>query len=330
MSNIKEKSPAILCTLLILQKYSSEQNPLSNNRIISYLEKDYGISISPNTLRKHIASLTTLGFSFSTFEDNGKGVYLIPPEPEYDDSEIKVLIDSVLTSRYIPARQAKELIQKLTKLGSKAFPKHLTYIEPVDDWNHRDNKDFFWNLTCLTDAIHENKMVSFCYNKISVKGELVPKNRPETIVHPLAVVCSSGQYYLLCRFSRARSIFHYRIDRMTKVKAIDVPSSDQIRQSLNLARYCTEHHFMYGGKIVPIVLKMPAALAGDIVDRFGKAAHMVDIEDGMMEVHLHATEESIRYFAMQYGASGCEVLRPTSLREQIRKDIKALLKKYEP
>ena len=81
--------------------------------------------------------------------------------------------------------------------------------------------------------------------------------------------------------------------------------------------------------MISILLKMPTRLAGDILDHFGSRARMVDLGDGNMEVHLFATEEAIRYFALQYGANGCEVLRPESLREQIKEDILFLAKQYQ-
>ena len=329
MTSMEDKSSGILCTLLILRKYSSAQNPLTNGQVISYLEQDYGISITPNTLRKHISRLTVLGFSISTFEENRRGVYLESEEKEYDDEEVKVLIDSVLTSRYIPAGQAKDLIIKLTRLASEDFPKRLDYIEPVDDWNHRDNKAFFWNLACLTDAIAENRMVAFRYNEVTADGKLVQKGKPKNIVQPLAVVCSLRQYYLICRFWNSESILHYRIDRMTNVELTDKIIPKKMQISLNLAQYAAEHQFMYGGPVVPIVLKMPSKLAGHILDHFGHRAKMFAQEDGTMEVHLYDTEEGMRYFALQYGASGCEVISPQSLREQVKEDIKSLARKYQ-
>lgn len=324
---MEDKSSGILCTLHILKKHSNKDNPLTNNQIISYLKSDYGVSISANTLRHHINNLCRLGYPISTFEENRKGIYL-DSEDEYDDEEIKVLIDSVLTSHYIPANQAKSLINKLTKLASKDFPKRLDYIEPVDDWNHRDNKSFFWNLACLTDAIAENKMVSFFYNEVSTKGILVKQKTPKK-AQPLAVVCSLGQYYLICRFWNKKDIYHYRIDRMTDVKMLDIAIPEDERTSINLARYSAEHHFMYGGKIVRVVLKMPTKLAGNILDHFGKRARIVDLGNGTMEVHVDASEKGMLYFALQYGASGCEVLSPPSLRNEVKKSLKEMIKRYE-
>lgn len=331
MPTLEDKSSAILCLLLVLQKHTSPQHPLNNGQIIDKLQQEYGISITPNTLRSHLLRLETIGYPISRHQENGKGVYLEPEGSEYVDEEVRVLVDGVLTSRYIPAHHAEDLIQKLTKLGSKDFPKQLRHIHPIDDWDHRDDQSFFLHLGDLTEAVSEGKFVEFYYCDVSTDKKLVHKRNKKDCVIPLSVVCTHGQYYLIARYPKAAAdkVFHFRIDRMAEVKKLEtaVPKKEQI--SFDLARYTAEHHFMYGGKIVPIVLKMPTSLAGDVLDHFGNRAKMFDQGNETMEVHLFATEEGMRFFALQYGASGCEVISPHSLREQVKEDVKKILKMYE-
>ena len=330
-----DKSSAILCLLLVLQKHTSPQYPLNNGQIIEKLEQEYGISITPNTLRSHIARLVELGYSISTYQENGKGVYLNQEGSEYVDEEVRVLVDGVLTSRYISANHAGDLIRKLTKLGSKDFPKQLSHIYPIDDWNHRDDPSFFLHLGNLTEAVSEGKYVEFYYCDVSTDKKLVHKRNRKDCVIPLAVVCTHGQYYLIARYPKsdtdiaADKIFHFRIDRMAEVKKREITVPKKERITFHLAQYAAEHHFMYGGKSVPVVLKMPTTLVGDVLDRFGNGAKMIDLGDGSMEVHLLATEEGMRFFALQYGASGCEVVSPQSLREQVMEDIRFLMRQYQ-
>lgn len=332
MTIIEGKSAAILCLLHVLRDHSSPERPLTNNEVIKYLEQEYGISITPNTIRAHVATLTMLGYEISTFEQNSKGLYLEPREPEYADDEIRVLIDSVLTSRYIPEHQARDLIKKLTRMASKDFPRQLSYIHPINQWNHQRNKEFFWSLSRLAEAVDKGKQAEFQYNTIGPDGELRPKGRLAR-VHPYALVCANGQYYLLCSLGRYNDLRHYRVDRMTGVEMRDKPARTittipGYEKGLDLARYTATHHFMYGGQVASIALRMPAERAGDVLDAFGQQARIQDLGDGRIEVSLSATEEGMRYFALQFGANGCEVLSPPSLRDQLREDIKSLAELY--
>lgn len=48
-----------------------------------------------------------------------KGSYLA--ERPFENSELRILIDSVLCSRHINAAHSKEVIEKLIKLGGRPF-----------------------------------------------------------------------------------------------------------------------------------------------------------------------------------------------------------------
>ncbi len=124
--DIDGKKAAIICILKVLENYSSENHPLSNSEVITFVKKDFGISITPNTLRSHILILKDyLGYNIETFEDNNKGLLLIAKN-DFDEEEVRVLIDSVLTSRYIPEKHAEDIISKLKKLTNEEFTKKLT------------------------------------------------------------------------------------------------------------------------------------------------------------------------------------------------------------
>lgn len=331
--NINGKRAAIICILKVLENYSSEERPLSNSEVIKYLQDDYGISITPNTLRANILILRDyLNYDIKSFEDNSKGLYL-RTEQEFDDEEVRVLIDSVLTSSYIPEKQAYDLIKKIKGFASKDFAMKLTHIYPLNEWNHQRNKEFFWNLACLSEAIYEKKQAEFYYNEVLPDKTLKPKVNRLTCVNPYAIVCTNGQYYLICSIGYKDTLFHYRIDRMTDIKkreklARPVTTIPGCEKELNIAKYASEHHFMYGGKAVPITLKMPSVRAGDVMDRFGDKARMKDLSDGTMEVNITAVPDGIRYFAMQFAASGCEVISPESLREKVKEDIRNIVKYY--
>ncbi|MDD3971852.1 MAG: WYL domain-containing protein [Clostridia bacterium] len=331
--DIDGKKAAIICILKVLENYSSENHPLSNSEVITFVKKDFGISITPNTLRSHILILKDyLGYNIETFEDNNKGLLLIAKN-DFDEEEVRVLIDSVLTSRYIPEKHAEDIISKLKKLTNEEFTKKLTHIHTINEWNHQRNKQFFGNLVCLSTAIEEKKQVEFYYNEILPDKTLKPKDNRLKCVNPYAIVCSNGQYYLICSFVNKTKLFHYRIDRMTNVNkretaAYPITSIPGYEKGLNIAKYASEHHFMYGGKPVLVKLKMPSNRAGDIMDNFGDKATMVDLGNGTMEVYVKAVEEGMRYFALQFAAAGCEVISPQTLRDKVKDDIRELIKKY--
>lgn len=168
---------------------------------------------------------------------------------------------------------------------------------------------------------------------ISTYGELVPRGRRPYVVHPFAMVCTNGQYYLIGCYDGRDNLTHYRIDRMTDVEVLDesarpIWSLPAYRdRSFDAALYAQEHHFMFGGEPRTVVLKMSRSCAGDVLDAFGNRASMTPIDDDLMKVRVTAALEGMRFFALQFG-NHCEVVSPRKLREQVMEDVRRMAKRY--
>lgn len=332
MNDTNGKRAMAVCILKVLEDHSDIDQPLTSTDITKYLESDYGLHAARNTIKSNINTLIDIGYPISTFADNGRGNYL-ERESIFDDEEIRVLVDSVLTSRFIPEKQAKDLIKRLIKMASKNLALRTKHIHPINEWNHRRNKQFFYNLACISDAIGEKKQVEFYYNIITPEGKLEHKTDRIHRVHPFEIACNNGQYYLICSLGYYDNLLHYRLDRMTDIKkreknARSIKTIPGYEKGLKLAKYAAEHHFMFGGPTTLVKLKMPVERAGDVLDAFGNRARMKDLKDGFMEVTVKAAPEGIKYFALQFGGN-CEVLEPVALIKEIHNDILSVENKYK-
>ena len=331
MIEVSGKRGMALCILKVLETHSSEKNPLTSTDIIKYLEADYGVHAVRNTVSENISFLCELGYDISTYEDNGKGTF-IRVNRDFSDEEIRVLVDSVLTSRYIPEKKAEALIKRLLAHTDKKFVIGIKHIHPVNEWNHQRNEEFFNNLSVLAEAINEKKQAEFYYNEMKTDGTLSPKSNRIARVHPYEIACSNEQYYLICSLGHYDNLLHYRIDRMTSVakrekNARNITTMPGYSRGINLGEYAAKHSFMHGGNVVPVILKMPVERAGDVQDAFGTRALMKDLGNGYMEVHVMGALEGMEYFALQFGKH-CEVLKPQELRDRIVEDLKLIKSNY--
>jgi predicted DNA-binding transcriptional regulator YafY len=275
MQPIGGKKALTICILKVLEDYSDFDHPLTQAEIIKKLSADYGIEASRNAIGRNISLLCEMGYDISTYEENGKGAYL--RERIFDDMELLVLIDCVLSSKYIPEGDAKNIITKLGGLSNRYFRKKIPQVHMVNEWNHQRNRQFFWNLEILNEAIEQKKQVAFTYNRSKADGKLHPIRRNKDRVHPYAIACTNGQYYLIASYRNYDNIRHYRVDRITDIEILDhgarsVTDITGYEKGLNVAQYASEHNFMYGGKTERIVLKMPCECAGDVIDAFGRTA----------------------------------------------------------
>ena len=103
-------------------------------------------------------------------ESTRDGSYLV--EREFEDSELRMLIDGVLSSRYIAARHSKDLIEKLCGMSNKYFRAHVKNIYSVSEWTRTDNQALFYNIELIDDAIMRGKQIQFDYNKYGLDKKL--------------------------------------------------------------------------------------------------------------------------------------------------------------
>ena len=107
--NMKEsKKLALLRILHILQKYSDDAHPLKQEDILKYLKRDYGIEVERKVVGRQLALLreayASLNSSIVLVSDPRKGTYI--EQREFEDSELRLLIDGVLSSRHITAKHS--------------------------------------------------------------------------------------------------------------------------------------------------------------------------------------------------------------------------------
>lgn len=166
------KSPKkliIMNILDILKRYTDENHRLSQKEIQDILEREYDM-----TVERNLMNLIEFGYNINysesvrIFKDkDGKeqenvilsDFYL---EREFTDSELRLLIDSVLFSNHIPYKQDKELVDKLASLSNIYFKKRVNHITRMPE-DKTDNKQLFYNVELLDEAIDKRRKVCFHY-----------------------------------------------------------------------------------------------------------------------------------------------------------------------
>ena len=136
----------------ILKEHSDENHPLTQQQILRILKRDYGMECDRRSVKNNLEYLQEFGYEISM----EKGYYLM--EREFEDSELRFLIDAVLFSKGISGAQAKDLIEKLKKQSSKYFEPKLTHISYLPELHKVDNKQLMYVIGVIEDAIeNENQ-----------------------------------------------------------------------------------------------------------------------------------------------------------------------------
>ena len=312
--------------LEILQMYSDEDHSLTQQEIIKLLDKNYGMPCDRRSVKNNVMSLKELGYDISM----DKGYRLM--SRDFDDAELRILIDSVLFSKSISTRQAKGLIEKLRKLGSKYFNKKVSHVSNLPELNRTINKQAMYALDVINDAISEKHQIGFIYNDIGTDFKLHPRSEKEYIVNPYQIVANNGRFYLVSNSDGHENVSHYRIDKMTNVHMLDTKARPmkevaELAKGLNLPKHMAEHMYMFSGESINVKLETSSDMMSQLVDWFGTDFIILKEKDGTIQVRLKCNEAAMRFWALQYGPY-VEVLEPNSLREQLKNDIFMMYGKY--
>ena len=103
MESFESKKLALLRILQILEYYSDADHQLKQEDIAKRLSSDYGIVIERKAIGRNLSLLKEAGVEIKSTRN---GCYLA--ERTFEDSELRLLIDGVLSSKYITAKHSKQ------------------------------------------------------------------------------------------------------------------------------------------------------------------------------------------------------------------------------
>lgn len=313
--------------LEILQKYSDEEHSLTQQEIIRLLDKNYGMECDRRSVKNNVLSLREMGYDISM----EKGYRLL--SRDFDDSELRILIDSVLFSKSISTKQAKGLIDKLRDHASNYFNAKVSHVCNLPDLPRTVNKQAMYSLYSINDAISEKRKISFIYNEMGVDFKLHPKRPEPYIVNPYQIVANNGRFYIIGNYDKYDNISHYRVDKMTDVRVLEEKAKPmkqipELKDGLNLPKHMAEHMYMFSGPSIPVKLETTEDMMQELVDWFGNDFRVERIGDGKIRARVICNARAMRFWALQYGPY-VEVLEPKKIREELLEDIKKMAEKYK-
>lgn len=365
MSDIHPKKLVILYILDILQKYTDEEHRLSQKEIQDILKREYEMTVDRKTVKRNLLNLIEYESNIEYREVSRKDIFrkkdsvsykgtsdFVDKEISEDDllwtdfylkqkftnEELRLLIDSLLFSKHIPYSQAKELIKKLESLSNIYFKSCSQYIYPLPV-ERTDNKQVFYNIAILDDAIRKKKKVLFEYAEYHTDKKMHLKKREdgsvrEYIITPYQMAVQEGKYYLICNYDKYDDISNYRVDRIRNIQILEEKGKPfetlkwSGHQPMNLNKYMKEHVYMYSSENAFVKFRIVKAMISDVIDLFGKGVNFSEETDTHVSVSVHVNERAAEQFAKNY-APDVVILQPKRLRDKLRDDLKKAWEAYE-
>lgn len=325
MSLPNNKKLSILYTLQILKDYSDENHLLSQSEIAKKIYNLYGMECERKSIGTNIDSLIDFGYDIVK---TNSGCFLA--SREFEASEIRFLIDAVFSSKSIDSRHSRELANRLSNLLSSYQRKQYKYIYKADELNRTDNKELFYNIDIINEAIEKNKQIQFEYNRFYYKEN--NKKKKPYIVNPYCLINNQGKYFLVCNYDYFDEIGNYKLERIHNIKILDtdIKPIKQVKgfeNGLDIAKYANENIYMFATNSVNATIQIYDDWATAYVEEwFGKNARFYE-KDNKIYADIIANESSLIYWCLQYGEV-IEIIEPKHCREKIKDILKEMSKRY--
>ena len=331
------KKLLIVRIMQILEYYSDVNHPLTQEDIIRKLYDDYGIEAERKAIGRNIAllqdmyereSMTKTATAIVIESDKRKGTFL--DKRLFEDSELRLLIDGVLSSKHISEKYSKDLIEKLSTLSNKYFKSNVKHVYSVKDWDKTENKALFYNIGIVDEAIEKDRQITFDYNKYGADKKL-HKTSSHT-ASPYQLILHNQHYYLVFLSEKWKNIGHFRLDKITNIDITDKPltplrSIKGYENGLDYKKYATSLPYMFTDETQRITFICDGCVIDQVVDWFGKNISIRDVGGGKYEVIVSASPNAMEYWAMQY-LNYVEVKTPIELRERISNNLLKAEEKY--
>ena len=343
------KKLTIMNILDILKRYTDENHRLSQKEIQEILDREYDMKLDRKAIKRNLTNLIEFGYdinyseSVRVFRDKDgseqenvilSDFYL---EREFTDSELRLLIDSVLFSNHIPYKQDKRLVEKLSSLSNIYFKSRVRHIARMPE-DKTDNKQLFYNIELLDEAITKSRRVKFRYleyrsdKKLHKRRDKDGKVR-DYVINPYQLVAKESKYYLVCSYDKYDDISNYRVDRITDIEILPecVKPFNTLKGSdgrpLDLKEYMEKHIYMFSGENVRAVFRIEKDCLSDVIDMFGKDIKLSEETATHITVTAYVNDLAMEQFAKAY-TPWIEIIKPVELRKKMIYNLSAGIEKY--
>lgn len=312
----------------IFLERTDETHSITMPEIIAALAS-YNISAERKSLYNDIDSLRLYGLDVIGNQENRIYSYRIGNR-HFELAELKLLVDSVQSAKFITAKKSNELIKKIEGLASKYEASQLHRQVFVAGRVKTMNESIYYNVDRIHSAITQNVKITFQYFQWNVDKEMELRHNGELYeVSPWSLSWDDENYYLIAYDSAKEIIKHFRVDKILNIKSIEKErEGKQAFKSFDMAAYARKMFGMYGGKEESVRIECDNSFAGVMIDRFGKDISMIRIDDKRFFINVEvAVSRQFLAWIMGLG-EGIKLSGPDNVVEMMRAEIDRLKKQY--
>lgn len=257
-----------LYLLQILKERTDEDNYLTTSQLCNILKQRYGMDTHRTTIKGDIEVLQKAGFSVDERRSTQNQYRYI--ERDFEIAELKTIIDAIASSKFLTEEKSNNLIKKVTSLAGINKARDLKRNVVVDGRGKIGNKQIFYIIDTINDAINQRKKIKFQKIEYNVKKERVLHHGGETYTFsPYSLVWDGDNYYVVGYSDKYKTVGSHRVDRIAEQPTILEESAVPQPAGFDVSKYVKTTFRMYNAPRKEVELLCDNGVMDAIIDRFG-------------------------------------------------------------
>ena len=304
----------LLYLMNIFYDKTDEEHYITVPEIISELKK-YDISAERKSIYDDLECLKLYGLDICTVKSRSTGYYLA--SRDFELPELKLLVDSVQSSKFITQKKSMELIGKIEKLTSRECAKQLHRQVFVTNRVKTLNEQIYYNVDKIHDAIALGKQITFKYFSYDVnKNKVYRKDGDLYTESPVTLTWDDENYYLITYKEKYGNYTHYRVDKM---EGIEITDKDRVLgdNTFDLSQYSKKMFQMFGGEETEVTVRFSNELAHVVFDKFGLEIPVVKADESHFVCRIKvAVSPQFLAWIISFGDDAC-IISPDSVAKKL-------------
>ena len=317
----------LLYLMQMLLERSDENHPLTVQDMIDELSQ-HDISAERKSIYADLEALQLFGLDI--VRSKGKSTSYYIASRDFELPELKLLVDSVQSSKFITHRKTLALIKKIEGLASVYDAQLLQRQVYVRNRVKSMNESVYYNVDEISGAISRDRIIRFNYFEFDVNKQRRYRHDGKVYeISPFALMWDDENYYMLGYDQEAEKLKHYRVDKMTNIESAETErSGKELFAGMDMSSYSKQVFGMFTGSEQTVKLRFENRLAGAVIDRFGKEVML--IPDGNEHFTVSADiAVSPQFYAWVFGfGTAVEILSPDSARQELAQLAKSVSRIY--
>lgn len=319
----------MLYLVKIFSEETDDNHALTMPEIVDRLAS-YGVNADRKTLYQDFELLREFGFDIIA-EHEGRSHYYYLGSRDFELPELKLLVDSVQSAKFITDKKSQQLIRKLESLVSRYEGSQLHRHVLIAGRVKTMNESIYYNVDKIHQAIGQGKQIRFKYFDWNLEKEMEPRYDGKVYqLSPWTLMWDDEKYYLVAYDAKYNTIIHYRVDKMTNIEVADEKrEGHDAFKEFNIAHYTNTLFGMYAGDETKVTIEAENKMVSVLIDRFGKDIIIAPIND----THFRTTVTvavSKQFFGWIMALDGeIRIVAPAPVVEEMKEHIAYLAELYK-